>query len=247
MKYNGTIILTLTDFRRHFNFPSFWNSRMSFVRDMGPDSIFYMSDSDKSRFNEIALWIKAEQEGKSSDNMRKNGLKALSVFAGCNVTEKDYNRAIGMLDFSTDIIVVSGEDQLNLPGTVLTEKDIPQYVVSTGKKERLHKVEVESDTERIVTVFIGGTAVAHLKPQECLYVTEIDGHFLRALPNRLRFGPYMLSLENIPGKFESTLLEEYYAMGCTEIRHNDVTQFSYDKNKKPIFASGKYYTINYSI
>ena len=98
MKYNGTIILTLTDFRRHFSFPSFWNSRMSFVRDMGPDSVFYMSDSDKSRFNEIAMWIKAEQEGKSTDLMRKNGLKALSVFAGCNVTEKDYNKAIGMLE-----------------------------------------------------------------------------------------------------------------------------------------------------
>jgi len=220
---------------------------MSFVRDMGPDSVFYMSDSDKSRFNEIAMWIKAEQEGKSTDDLRKNGLKALSVFAGCNVTEKDYNKAIGMLDFSTDIIVVSGEDQLNLPGTALTEKDIPQYVDSAGKKERLHKVEVEGDMDRTVTVFIGGKAVARLKPQECLYVTEIDGHFLRALPNRLRFGPYVLSLENIPGKFESTLLEEYYAMGCTEIRHKDVTQFAYDKNKKPIYASGNYYTINYSI
>lgn len=245
MKLNNIIILTIYDFRRHFNFPAFWNSRLSFVRDMEPDQMYYFEEEDKKNYEKIVLWIKAERDGVSNSAIRQSGLTALSLFAKCNVTEKDWRKAIGMLDFSADIIVVEGGGMLKLPGQNMTAEEATEYSKKYGSRERLHKVEVEGDINRTATVFIGGTEVAHLKSQECLYVTEIDGCFLRALPNRLRFGPYVLSLENIPGKFESTLLEEYYAMGCTEIRHEGVTQFSYDKNKKPIFASGNYYTINY--
>lgn len=247
MKIDGVIILTLTDFRRHFNFPSFWNSRLSFVRDLGPNSIFYSDKKDEERYIEIVKWIKAEHDGISTDELRKNGLKALSIYAGCNVTEKDYKKAVGMLDFSSDIITVSGDDKISLPGTAIAEDDIPEYVRSKGKKEKLHKIEIEGDEDRVITIFIGGTEVAHVKSMECLYVTEIDGEFIRALPNRLTLGPYVLTMENNPGKFESTLLEEYYAMGCTEIRHKHITHFAYNKNKKPVFSSEKYYSLNYEL
>lgn len=246
MKLNNTIILTLDDFRRHFNINAFWISHRHFLRDMDKEKIL-VPEEEEDNLDGVRKWLEAEEDGSVTDEIRKKGIEHLSLLANHNVTVGDLRKAMGMLDYSLDIIVVSGDSQINLPGNVLNEDSIIEHINLTGKKERLHKIEIDGESNTVVTVLIGGTEVAHLKPQECLYATEIDGSFLRVLPNKLRRGPYILSLENIPGKFESTLLEEYYAMGCTEIKHNNVTQFTYDKHRKPIYSSGKYYTINDSI
>lgn len=246
MKYNGTIILTLTDFRRHFNFPAFWKSRLSFVRDLDPKQICYFEEADKQNYEKIVQWIKADQLGNVTTEIRQIGLSALSLFAKCNVTEKDWKKAMGMLDFSTDVIVVEGGGLLKLPGKNMTVNEALEYAKSSGKKERLHKIEVDGDVTSIATIFIGGIEILTLKGNECVYATEIDGFFLRILPNRLSEGPYTLTLENVQGSFESVLIEEYYFMGRNETRHKGVTQFAFGETKpcKPIISSDKYYILN---
>ena len=246
MIMNNVIILTIADFRRYFNFPAFWNARLSFIRDMHPDVVFYFDVEDERNYEKIAQWIKAEKDGTVTTSLRQSGLSALSLFAKCNVTEKDWKKAMGMFDFSADIIVVEAGGILKLPGQYMTEEDATEYAHRMGGKERLHKIEVDGDDTMTATIFIGGNEMLRLKGCECVYATEIKGNFLRLLPNHLSEGPYTLGLENVQGRFESVLLEEYYLMGSVETRHYGVTQFGFSKSKprKPIFASDKYYVLN---
>lgn len=246
MKLNNVIILTISDFRRHFNFLAFWNSRLSFVRDMDPDQVFYFDEDDKKNYERIAQWIKAEQDGSSTPSIRQTGLTALSRFAKCNVTEKDWKKAVGMLDFSADIIVVEGGGMLKLPGHNMTEEEASEFAKNAGCKERLHKIEVDGDKSTAASIFIGGKEMLQLKGGECVYATEIGNGFLRILPNHLSKGPYTLRLENISGSFESFLIEEYYLLGRNETRHKGVTQFRFSKQKpsRPIYNSDKYYVLN---
>lgn len=239
MKLNNVIILTIADFRRHFNFPAFWNSRMSFVRDMSPDSVFYFDASDRKNYEEIANWIKAEQDGEVSEEQKRNGLKALSIFAGCNVTEKDYRKAIGMLDYTVSIILAPCNGKLNLPGTAMTEAEISQFRATNGGREKLHKIEIDDVGKRFTKIFIGGKEIRKLKNDECVYATEINGTFLRLLDNRQSSSSRTLYLENCPGKFESTLIEERFSIGVKVIRHEGVTQFGFI-NGKPFFSNAEY-------
>lgn len=44
MKLNNTLIVTLPDFARHFNFAEFWEKRIQFVRDMHPQKVYYWNE-----------------------------------------------------------------------------------------------------------------------------------------------------------------------------------------------------------
>lgn len=239
MKLNNVIILTIADFRRHFNFPAFWNSRKSFIRDMNPEKLSFYTHEDKENFDKIAAWINAEQNQSNMEEVRKSGLSALSLFAKCNVTEKDLKKVIGMLDYTASIIYAPSNGVLNLPGECMSEKDAKDYAKSLSVKEKLHKIEIEGENLRFASIYIDGREMCILKNDECVYATEINGTFLRLLDNRLANSSRTLYLENCPGKFESTLIEERFSIGTKVTRHEGVTQFGF-VNGKPFFSNAEY-------
>lgn len=247
MKLNNVIILTIADFRRNFSFPAFWNSRMSFIRDMNPKKMSYSTPEDMDNFEKISTWIRAEYSQTVTDELRKFGLTALSLFAKCNVTEKDLKKVIGMLDYTADIIVVESGGILRLPGQIVNAEETMTFANTSEKKERIHKIETDGDNSDTALILIGDEEIARLSRGECVYVTEINGDFRRILPNSLSEGPYTLTMENIPGSFECDVMEEYNSMTGREVTpRKGVTQFAFTKKKpsRPIYASDKYYVLN---
>ena len=47
MKLNNILIVTLSDFARHFTFPAFWTNRQQFVRDLCPEKVYYLNHEHK--------------------------------------------------------------------------------------------------------------------------------------------------------------------------------------------------------
>lgn len=240
MKLNNTIILTLNDFRRHFNFPAFWNSRKCFVRDMDPEIVPFYTQEEKNNFYRISLWIKAEQTQNDTEAVRQAGLTALSEFAKCNVTEKDLKKVIGMLDYTASIIYAPCNGTLNLPGKFMPEMDAKEFAKSVNEKEQIHKIEIDGEGLRVASIYIDGKEMYVLKNDECIYATEVKGSFLRLLPNSDKRSAISLHLENQPGEFESTLIESISSFGKITKPHPCVTQFCFSEDDKPLWSKSKY-------
>lgn len=240
MKLNNVIILTIADFRRHFNFPAFWNSRMSFLRDMDPKKLSFFTPEDKENFDKIATWIRCEQNQSATKDVRHSGLTALSLFAKCNVTEKDLKKVIGMLDYTANIIYAPCNGILNLPGKCMSEMDAKDYAKSLNEKEKLHKIEIDGENLRSTSIYIDGREMCVLENDEFVYVTEVNGKFLRLLPNSAKRRAISLHLENQPGKFESVLVESISSFGKITNLHSGVTQFCFSEEDKPLYSNSMY-------
>lgn len=235
MILNNTIIITLQDFQRHFDFPQFWAKRIHFVRDMHPDNIYYYDPDQVKAYNNVCSWIKLEESYSTSEAQRISGLHALSILAGKEVTQKDLSTVLVTLNFEQDIISVPAGKSINLPGKLAEESDTP------SEEERLHKIEVFGDGD-IVNVLIGGNCVMRLMPGDFVYVTEINGQFLRILPNKLVKGTTTMELRNCPGQFGSTLHLERFVMGLKIRDIEDITQIYFAKGA-PQYNGDKNYTI----
>ena len=236
MILNGVIILTLVDFRREFSLEDFWHARKQFVRDMHPDKIYYWNDEDKKAYGEVCKWIGLE----SFDSIqRASGLKSLSILAGQDISDSDFARMLGIVDYTQDIIEVRNAD-LKLPGKYMTEEEAIAYSQTKNKKERLHKIEVSDAGGVSVNVFIGGCEVYILPYGECVYVTEIDGYFLRVLPSKIEKGNIKLYLKNIKGEFTSILCVYDYSLVYANF--HEISNVSHFKNKH-ITSDNKYYNL----
>ncbi len=216
MKLNGTIILSLIDFKREFNFDNFWNVRKHFVRDMHPDKVYYWNEKDKERYYSVCKWIESESSESVDPYIRENGLQALSLLVDKEITQECYQKALGVTDYTQNIIIARNGN-LKLPGKVLSSGEAIRYSKDTNQKERLHKIEVEDDDESSATIFIDGTEVYTLPFGECVYVTEIDGRFLRVLPTKINYGNQKYFLANIEERFTSDLYMEDYSSGDLDI------------------------------
>lgn len=247
MKLNETIILTVADFRRHFSIQKFWPQRREFIRDMSPKDVYYSNPDDRERYNEISKWIEAEDNHNTA--LRSKGLSALSQFAKCNVTEKELKAAMGLLDFSAQVIKAPRNGMLNLQGTAMSDSKAMAFARSRGVRERLHKIEIEpgddsdDNEEAKSSVFINGKEVCALRNDECVYVTEVNGQFLRVLPHKLSKGNRVLTIENIPGKFRSRMTEEFYLMGLQTREHDEVTQIGFN-GLKPLWSGDEYFVLD---
>ena len=222
MILNNTIILTIEDFRRQFDFSQFWTQKKHFIRDMNPNNMYYYSDSDVKCYNDICTWLNTEESSEISEIQREVGISALSNFSGKQITENDLRVGLNSLDYTNEIIyVTSGSDKINLPAF----KNI--IGVGPSSKERLHKIEVTGIREGETSVLIGGNVIAKLKAGDCIYVTEIDNGFIRALPNKGSKGCCHLSLENVPGQIESNLHAIVTGFGTEVENIKGVTQFRF--------------------
>lgn len=241
MKLNGTIILSLIDFKREFNFDNFWNVRKHFVRDMHPDKVYYWNEKDKERYYAVCKWIESESSESVEPYIRENGLQALSLLVDKEITQECYQKALGVTDYTQNIIIARNGN-LKLPGKVLSSEEAIQYSKDTNQKERLHKIEVEDGDESSARIFIDGTEVYTLPFGECVYVTEIDGRFLRVLPIKLESGNIRAYLNNVPFEFESILHCVKIRMGIEIIDIPNITQFTIE-NGKIRYNSEYYYTL----
>jgi hypothetical protein len=61
MKLKDTLIVTLCDFSKLIDFPSFWYKRRQFIRDLNPQRCYYWTDKQKLLFEVIKTWIDIEE------------------------------------------------------------------------------------------------------------------------------------------------------------------------------------------
>lgn len=197
MKLNNHLIVTLSDFARHFDFAQFWLNRRQFVRDMGPDKVYYWSDELVEAYHIVKIWIENNQSNDKAQ--REKGLNALDLLLGGTLDRSTVTLIEGcQMDMKQDIWVVQAGQSV----------DLPPY---TGKSEgtihlRLHKIEVSGAPSETTRISIGGKLCAILNGEEAVYVTELDGGCIELLPNHQRNAHTDLSLLSLPGGFRSTLV-----------------------------------------
>lgn len=241
MKLNNTIILTLDDFRRHFNINAFWISRRHFLRDIDKEKIL-VPEEDEDYLEGVRKWLEAEEKGSVTDEFREKGIEHLSLLAKHNVTVDDLRKAMGVIDFTTDIIYAPQDGILNLPGEKMKKADAVAYAQKAQMKERLHKIEIEGEGKRTAIIMIGGEEVSKLKNDECVYVTEANGYYLRALSSIKYHGSTPYYLKNIHGVFESTLVvEQNTGNGFKTEEYDNVTHFRISPDFK--ISGNKYFVL----
>jgi len=226
MKLNNLNIITLCDFRRNFDFSQFWSQRKHFIRDMHPDKVLYWNDEDKENYEKICEWIiKSESSGvvgTATGDFIATGLKLLSDYVGRSISDSDARRFFNIIDYNSDIIYIeSGSERLVLPSCKYESQPEP------SQNERLHKIEITGNQSGETPIFIGGKEQCRLKAGECIYVTEINGNYIRVLPNKSSKGYYHVSLVNIKGSFESDLNVVMNCFGREEEIIHAVTQFQF--------------------
>mgnify|MGYP000677306553 CR=1 FL=1 len=72
MKLNNILIVTLSDFARHFTFPAFWTNRQQFVRDLCPEKVYYLNHEQEQAYAEISKWIQEGEADTDSAMLLKN-------------------------------------------------------------------------------------------------------------------------------------------------------------------------------
>lgn len=209
MKFGNYIILTLVDFRRHFDLDIFWHNCQQFVRDFSPEKVMYANEAEERAYGELKALI---TENKVAKENLTDFSQYLSCLAGPNhiISESDLMRTIYGSDYTAQIIRME-RPVINLPGRIKTQDEAMSYSRVTGKPEILHKIEAggelaEEDDQ--YKIYINGILIKELEPGQAVYVTEIDGAFLRALPNTYNLGNgRKYGLKNRPGEFLSDLWE----------------------------------------
>lgn len=218
MILNNTIILTIEDFRRHFDFSQFWAKRKHFVRDMHPQKIFYYNPEQEQDYWVVKEWLETEDNNITIEK-RKTGINALSRIIDREISQSELSSILVTINYDDDIIIVKSGKTINLPGS-LVDWDYPH-----SNAEKLHKVEAVGD-DGDVKIMIGGSHAYTLHCKECVYITEIGGSFMRVLPTSCIKGATSLKLINIPGQFSSKLEITKYNMGKHVSVEDNVTQFA---------------------
>lgn len=233
MILNNTIILTIEDFRRQFEFSQFWAKRKHFVRDMHPQKIYYCNSDQEKDYWLVKDWLETEGTNISKEK-REIGISALARLADREITQKELTSVLVTVDFNDDVIIVKSGKTINLPGS-LVDQDYPH-----SNLEKLHKFEAIGDGGD-VKIMIGGSHPYTLSCNECVYITEIGGAFMRVLPTSCFKGATNLKIINIPGQFCSKLEITKYNMGKHVSVKDNVTQFSLE-GMKIIYNSDNFLT-----
>ena len=244
MKLNNTLIVTLPDFARHFDFAEFWDNRRQFVRDMSPQKVYYWNEQLRKAYNDVSEWI--EKGDHATDDDCKAGLTALRMLVG---REIDVHGVCGngqAVDFSADILRVGVGDVLQLPAYSNNGN-------GGGITLRHCKIEaVGNSMSAKATVRIGKSGGVEMAAGEFVYATAVGGEFVEFLPNRERNRRYDLRLVSDKGKFESRLYVRDLATNQTHVV-DGVCSFTLvddgylyvDKKKRPVFKSAGMKALQY--
>lgn len=215
MKLGKYLIVTVSDFARHFTFQDFWENRKQFVRDMHPDKVYYWNEELKQAYFDVADWINQGESAKHS--IINSAIKALSVLIDRPIRTEEVELYNSIPDLTSPIIRV-------LAGTLL---DLPKY---TDEKVdtinlRYHKIEVYGNSNKPAVIKIGSRDSITLYASEFTYVTEVDKLFIEFLPTRMQNNIYDLSLISEEGAFFSTLNVRTLFTG-NQMVYRDVISFA---------------------
>lgn len=208
MKLNNTLIVTLPDFARHFNFAEFWEKRLQFVRDMHPQKVYYWNEELIKAYNIVAAWIVKGND--ATDTERKAGCSALETLVGKPITIKDIANTGENTDITASIIRIQAGKTLNLPAYKRGEQKLSL---------RYHKIEVHGKNGLSATICIGKNLKKDIKCGAFVYVTEAEGcGFIEFLPTHLQNNIYELTAISQEGEFWSSLIvRNMYTMNQEEV------------------------------
>lgn len=230
MKQNNHLIVTLTDFKRHFSSSEFWENRRQFVRDMHPDKVYYWNDELEQAYYNIKAWIESPDD--ANGKISEKGKKSLSLLTG-KIFDWDENPS-SKIDLSQKIIKVQAGQTVSLPE--YKAGDLNDFKIN------LHKIEIVGNSESSAKVLIGDRLWGSYYSGEVVYFTEINGGCIELLPNKLSNEVMELTLACRDSEFESDLIVQDLVNG-KKTTHQRVTSFAIvykgyvyiDHRGKPIY------------
>lgn len=172
MKYGNYLIVTLLDFRRHFDFTQFFKNKRQFVSDMHPDKVYYWGDGNLIKaYHTISNWI-LNDSGIANDNIPAEVLNALQTLT---------DRPISITGLKADEMILK-EDVITLsPGQNVV---FPLYENAEVPEEidiHLHKIVMSGDSE-MPSVVSAGNESRELHYGDVLFLTECEGKFIDFTP-----------------------------------------------------------------
>lgn len=207
MKFGKYLIVSLPDFRRHFDFMQFYKNRHQFVRDMHPDKVYYWDANLINAYKVIANWIKSS-DNPLSEEMPKGVANAFMALTGktdiSNIVE---NSKGDNLSLSEEVIKLSPDQDVSLPVYKPSESNAKINI-------KLHKIVAHEETTALSTIYIGRQH-RELSAGEIVYVTESSGGFIEFLPNQLENEFFRAELIDIPNQLDSILEIEDKKSGNT--------------------------------
>jgi len=200
MRYGKYLIVTLPDFRRHFDFRQFLKNRREFVRDMHPDKVYYWGDSRlMDAYHVISRWIVSNPRI-DSDNIPGYILETLKYLVGKDFrAEATGNSQMRNVNFADDIINLSAGQDLLLP----VYDDFPN---EDKPAINLHRIAVEGEDDDASSVVRIGEEWREVHCGDALYVTECGGRFIDFSSNHAENEFLTGRLIEIPGRFGSLLV-----------------------------------------
>ena len=198
MKLQNSLIVTLPDFAKHFDYVEFWENREQFVRDIHPDKVYYWDEELKKAYATLADWIWKSAGDDTRFLVNAVGIRALELLIGREIDESEINRVAGKADLTAPIIRVQAGTTLSLPGYI-------QGSVCGEINLCYHKIEVCGHSEKSAVIKIGETFHQELHAGDFVYVTETNGFFIEFLPVYLRNEIYNMNLTAQEGVFAPTL------------------------------------------
>lgn len=239
MKLQNSLIVTLPDFARHFEYAEFWENRMQFVRDMHPSKVYYWDDKLKTAYATVVDWIRQSNHEDTSSPVCVSGIQALELLIGRKIDEKEVIRVVGKVDLTAPIICVQAGTTLALPG----------YTKDTVCEEInlcYHKIEVCGHSDKPAVIKIGEVASQELHTGDFVYVTENAGLFIEFLPVYLHNEIYNMNLTVQEGVFAPTLQVRALLSG-RQMTYEKVVSFALvedgyifiDARNKPVIMSNR--------
>lgn len=173
MKYGNYLIVTLPDFRRHFDFKEFYNSRRQFVSDMHPDKVFYWEDAKLiAAYHTISNWI-LNDIGLATDDIPTDVINALQSLTGKPISISSLKA--DKIALTEDIITLRPGQNVAFP--VYEKSEVPDEI-----DIRLHKLVVSGESE-MPSVVTAGKKSREISHGDVMYVTECDGKFVDFISN----------------------------------------------------------------
>lgn len=173
MKYGNYLIVTLPDFRRHFDFNTFYRNRYQFVTDMHPDKVYYWGNDKLIRaYDTLSNWI-LNDFGQEINDIPADVINALQSLTGKLISIPSLKADEMML--TEDVITLSPGQNVVFP---LYEKAEAQEVIDI----HLHKIVVSGESEMPCIVSAGNES-RELRHGDVLFVTECDGKFIDFSPS----------------------------------------------------------------
>lgn len=188
MKYGKYLIVTLPDFRHHFDFKQFYKNRAQFVSDMHPDKVYYWDKKHIAAYHVISDWINSD--GCTYRYLPDIVKGALSDILGYNLDSS----IVHSHDLSEPVIKLFPNEDLSLP---IYNIDEPNQI-----DLKVHKIVASEESVGVSVVSIGDNKKVELQPGEVVYAVENQSKYVNFLQNfaeNERFSAQLIDSNDVLG------------------------------------------------